>query len=188
MTAAALRNEKERFIFTKLNEKISGDTVMKYLGKTIPQCFVSGATHAGVKMIPVDLNVENILPSNMAYLDEKYLKTNRNVEFSFINISKEIDDKKVTVTFLAPAYTHKKIIDQAKLKLDALVNQIEKEELNGELVYGIWDYLMFNHVKGIFEVKVEKDGLAFSVEAQFAVTKLMMVSQSRLSNISGIVK
>ena len=67
------RKESERYIFGKAGEKISFESVMSYLGKTIPVCLYSNRNTDIVK-VPLDFNSQNILPSNMDYVSKSLVQ------------------------------------------------------------------------------------------------------------------
>lgn len=202
-----LRTKTDRFVYTKAGEKISGPAVMQYLGKSIPSCYVSGdAVGVIPSPIPFDMNTDNMLPSNMAYMAERYLKGDpltMALVFSEINHdilmvktekTEKVDEKdlvydkvvdawsyKINLSFLSPGYATRKVVTHGAellkgLKLD------EKDVFDFDLVYGIWDKLMFEGLKGMNILKVtNKDGVTLSVDAplanQYFLTKTAIRAQ-----------
>lgn len=188
-----LRKKADRFNYTKAGEKISGPAVMQFLGKIIPTCYVSGDA-AGVLQTPVpfDMNTDNVLPSNMAYLSERYLKGDPlTMALVFSEITHNIGDLAITLSFLSPGYAVKKVTTHGKELLKKLDDQNKQfpftEEtsnpLDFDMVYAIWDALMFEGLKGMNILKVtDSHGLTLSVDAplanQYFLTKTAIRAQA----------
>ena len=178
-----LRTKTDRFVYTKAGEKISGPAVMQYLGKSIPSCYVSGdAVGVIPSPIPFDMNTDNMLPSNMAYMAERYLKGDPlTMALIFSEITHNVWSYTITLSFLSPGYAAKKVIAQGtellkNLKLD------EKEEFDYDLAYGVWDKLMFDGLKGMNILKITNEtGVTLSIDAplanQYFLTKTAIRAQ-----------
>ncbi len=178
-----LRTKSDRFVYTKAGEKISGPAVMQYMGKTIPSCYVSGdAVGVLPTPIPFDMNTDNVLPSNMVYLAERYLKGDPlTMALVFSGVETLVGTRfKIELSFLSPGYAQKKVNTHAMEILRKL--DLSKEVLDYDLVYGIWDKLMFEGLKGLNILKVsEKTDTYLSIDAplanQYFLTKTAIRAQ-----------
>lgn len=178
-----LRKKAERFVFTKAGEKISGPAVMQYLGKAIPSCYVSGeAVNVTPAPIPFDMNTDNMLPSNMAYMGERFFKGD---PLTMALVFSEIQVKNfytITLSFLSPGYATKKVLTHGRELLEKLT-KLEEEEFDYELAYGIWDKLMFEGLKGMNILRITNDaGVTLSIDAplanQYFLTKTAIRAQA----------
>lgn len=166
------RDITDRFVFTKAGNNITADTVLDYLGKAIPLCPYSGDT-INVAKAPVDFNAQNILPSNMSWVSKTLFKKDGNM------IMASVDHEDYTITLYAPDFIIEKNIALIK---SFVFNDADQKIINEkpiEAVYAMWDALMFNNVKGLFEVKLLVNGVTYTAEAQLALGKLASKQKER---------
>ncbi len=177
-----LRTKTDRFVYTKAGEKISGPAVMQYLGKSIPSCYVSGdAVGVIPSPIPFDMNTDNMLPSNMAYMAERYLKGDPlTMALIYSEITHITGLYTIELSFLSPGYAAKKVLTQGADLLKKL--EIKNEEFDFDLVYGVWDKLMFDGLKGMNILRIKNEqGVTLSLDAplanQYFLTKTAIRAQ-----------
>lgn len=173
------RKKADRFVFTKAGEKITADTVLAYLGKSIPVCPYSGDTINVVKF-PVDFNAQNILPSNMDYVSKTLLQKK---DGDLIMITVECDP--FTVTLYGPTFVLDKHVNLLKEVIDITDHEKEIIKTNPvEAIYAMWDALMYKSIKGLFEIKLKSGDLVYIAEAQLAIGKLVSKMKEREELVS----
>lgn len=180
-----LREKADQFVYLKLGEKPTVDNVHKFLGKSIPVCALTGAT-VDVVGFPVDLNVENILPSNMAYVSKSYTKGDP-LSFAMNFSTVKVGD--VEVTLMAPAFWMKKMValtEELLIKLDES-KELKFQDLNDD-VYATWDYLMFHHLKGMNKVTIFHGNKTCSIEAPLASVYFAQKIKSRMEAMAPLMK
>jgi len=168
------REKSERFVFTKPGENITADTVLAYLGKSIPVCPYSGDTINVVKF-PVDFNAQNVLPSNMDHVSKTLLQK-RDGEMIMATVEHQL----FTITLYVPTFVLAKnleLIDKVIIINDKDRKIIDENPV--EAVYAMWDALMFNSVKGLFEIKLLNKNVTYTAEAQLALGKLASKMKER---------
>jgi hypothetical protein len=186
-----LRDKSDRFVYTKLGEKISDKTVMAYLGKTIPVCFVSDAS-LDVMTFPADKNTGNILPSNFLYLQKRFIgekfdqETMANIQTCYGYVSHTLaSGEKVDVTLTVPTFAMKRATAKV-LDLLSKFDDFGSEEFDPDLVLAVWDKLMYDGAKGLFEVKISKDGVTFGIDVAQACEKFISRTLQRNKSVAGL--
>lgn len=189
---AEFRDKSDRFVYTKLGQKIGPNEIMDYLGKKIPVCYLTDAT-VDVILGPLDLNVENLLPSNMSYVSKRFFTGDPlTMIVNFTTVRQNISENlSIDLVFLAPHFATKKITAHAKELINKYKEIITKAEFNSELAYVVWDQFMFEGLKGMFEVKVsqtDSEGTTtiFGIEAQLAWHYLTQKTAVRMKAIAGL--
>lgn len=168
------RKKSERFVFTKVGEKISADTVLPYLGKSIPVCQYGGGTIDVVKM-PLDFNTQNILPSNMDYVSKSVVKKKDNDM-----IMASIEKQPFTINLYGPTYViekHIKLLDEVISLTDHELEIIKTNPI--EAIYAMWDALMYKSVKGLFEIKMVSNNVTYTIESQLVIGKMLAKVEER---------
>lgn len=165
------REENERFIFNKINEKISPEVYLKYLGKAIPLCEYTG-TSLEVIYIPVDMDVNNLNPTNVEYVSKTKLITD--VKMALVEIK--------LGSYLFEFYGYDFIIKKSLEKLEALYN-------NGfdtitdpiEETYALWDFLAMENIKGLLSISISKDEkLSYRLESPMFIQRIFKKASSRV--------
>lgn len=155
--------ESEWFAFVRKGEQIQVDNLLEKLGEgntclasgetPTELTTVSGSKTSSIELIdyPIDFNVQNILPSNMATVDKALLKQ---IPFKTFGYKKTIGSLTIEMVSDEQIYEH----NQEYLTDDwaAVFENIEKNEL-----IGVWDFLTRNHIKGI--IRIENDEFFLTV-------------------------
>lgn len=163
------REKSDRFVFTKVGDKYDFKSVLSYLGKSIPLCPYTNDS-MNVVEFPLDFNKQNTLPSNMVHISKSLLQQ-RDGDMVMASVS----HGKFKITLYVPTFALSKEIDNIKKLYTETFNESDEVLINTrpvEALYAMWDALMFNSVKGLFEVKLNSCGVEYSAESQFALGKI----------------
>lgn len=86
-----------------------------------------------------------------------------------------VEHKSYTISLYVPTFVLSKnleLIDTLISTRYSVSDQDLAEANPVEAVYAMWDALMFNSVKGLFEIKFHSQGVTYIAEAQLALGKL----------------
>lgn len=135
-----MRNESEWFEFIKKGEKVSSREALAYLKETA-KCWVTGDS-TNLSTFPVDFNPDNILPSNMVSVKESFLKTDTiPKQYSYY-----VNWGDYTLKIHTPEFMEEK-------NKEIIASVVAPDFKSGSDLYGAWDELTLNHVKGLEEVR-----------------------------------
>lgn len=179
-----IREKSDQFVYTKLGEKLGLEAVHQFMGKTIPVCVLTGNT-IDVVGVPVDLNTENLLPSNMAYISKTYMTGD---PLSFAMHFETIKADKLEVTLFGPHFYMRKMSEMAKDLLTKLESEMDVGGNTSDLLYSAWDALMYNGLKGIHKLRVSDGNTDAYIEAPLAQTYLMQKLKNRMNNVATLMR
>jgi hypothetical protein len=181
-----LREKSDRYVYTRLGEKINTESVHSYLGKKIPMCYITDAG-SDVIAVPADLNKDNFLPSNMVYLSQRFLQGDPLTAVqNFTTIRKTMGSGElVEVVLLCPQFVLKKAQVHAKELLDKY-EDLKGLEHSADTVYALFDKLMYDGLKGLYELKITKDDVTYSVDQSLAMSYLSFRTKQRMSAVAGL--
>jgi hypothetical protein len=165
-------------------EKPNADTLLKRMGE-YDRCLATGETE-DLTCIPVDFNLSNILPSNMARVSKKLLdKAPLVVEYEnsvFLNASVPF-----TVEFRScyQFYEHNMDVLAKMNNMDLLSeeqvgmlvsdNPLRLIDVTMSCLHDVWWYLVKNHAKGLDKITLLRGNLPtyFSLDWSAAQTHMM---------------
>lgn len=164
------RNENDRYIFNKANEKISPEVYLKYLGKAIPLCEYTG-TSLEVIYIPVDMDVNNLNPTNVEYVSKTKLVSETKMALVEIKLG----------VYSFELYGYDFIIKKSLEKLEALYN-IGFDTIADpiEETYALWDFLAMENVKGLLSISINRDKISYRIESPMFIQRIIKVASTRV--------
>lgn len=146
--------ESQWFAFVNKGEQIQVDKLLQRIGEgdvclasgeqPTELTTVSGAKTASIELIdyPIDFNVNNILPSNMATVDRSLLKSTL---FKTFGYKKTIGS--LTIEMVSDEYIYEHNQKYLNDSWSEIFSNVEKSGM-----IGLWDFLIRNHIKGIIRI------------------------------------